>query len=474
LSGSGLTIQNPTQITNNNLVFLISYTAGTINETKTITVSGIGADLVYEVSLLTVSVGDAVSNGTVSPALATFTNPGNTDLDVDVSPISTHYIDPGYISANVSSLGSYNSSAISGTVTKDVIIRNYTGNKIVIDDIKQPVIAMTIGKTYIFDQSDSSNASHPLKFSTTSDGTHGGGSEYTTGVTENGTPGTAGAYIQIEITESTPDLYYYCSNHSGMGGATNIVPFNISVTSSSLTAGFPITVPNVATNNSLGISGSALAKPTLTWATPASGVITTPSGTTVGVAYTITPYDSPDTRTATIRWTASGSTKVFLPDGHDITYDVPGYSVTSTVESSTQEYLEKTIVLPKVSETTLATSTITGAGEVTASVGTYVPSITFAADSNPSTLITNANGATIPIQISSNQNWVLTNGSPGSKVVDPDGLDLLGSNYPFAINVSDNTTGSSRTATLTISKYNNTRVTGPAIADQTITITQNA
>jgi len=157
-----------------------------------------------------------------------------------------------------------------------------------------------------------------------------------------------------------------------------------------------------------------------------------------------------------------------------LTYDVPGYTTTSVVESSTQEYLEKTIVLPKIFEDTIATATITGAGEVTASVGTYAASFTFASNSNPDELITNANGATIPIQVSSNQNWVLINGSPGSKVVDPDGLDLLGSNYPFSINVNDNTTGAVRTATLTISKYNNSRVTGSAVANQTITITQNA
>jgi len=474
LTGSGLTIQNPSQITDGKLIFLISYTAGTLDETKTITVSGIGADLIYEVSLLTVSVGDAVSSGSVSPALATFTNAGNTNLDITVSPVSTHYIDPGYISANISSLSSYNLSGTSGTVTKTVIVRNYGSNKFAIDDIKQPIVAMTTGKTYVFDQSDASNSTHPIKFSTTSDGTHGGGSEYTTGVTINGTPGTAGAYTQIVITDTTPDLYYYCSNHSGMGGSTNIVPFNISLSLDSLNAEFPITVPNVATNNSLGISGNAIIKPTLTWASPSSGVITTPSSTTADVAYSTTPYANASTRTATIRWTASGTNKVFLPDGHDLTYDVPGYTTTSVVESSTQEYLEKTIVLPKIFENTIATATITGAGEVTASVGTYVSSFTFASNSNPSELITNANGATIPIQVSSDQNWVLINGSPGSKVVDPDGLNLLGSNYPFSINVNDNTTGSVRTATLTISKYNNSRVTGSAVADQTITITQNA
>ena len=65
---------------------------------------------------------------------------------------------------------------------------------------------------------------HPLQFSTTSNGTHGGGTAYTTGVTTVGTAGQAGAYVQIVISDSTPStLYYYCSNHSGMGGTANIV-----------------------------------------------------------------------------------------------------------------------------------------------------------------------------------------------------------------------------------------------------------
>jgi hypothetical protein len=97
------------------------------------------------------------------------------------------------------------------------------GNKYFIDGVQQDTLTLVEGGTFRFNQSDSSNDLHPLRFSTTSDGTHGEGSEYTTGVTTNGTPGQSGAYTQIQVASSAPTLYYYCSNHSGMGGQANTV-----------------------------------------------------------------------------------------------------------------------------------------------------------------------------------------------------------------------------------------------------------
>ena len=96
------------------------------------------------------------------------------------------------------------------------------GNKYVIDGVQQDTVMIGAGLTYKFDQSDSSNGNHPLRFSTTSNGTHSGGSQYTTGVTTNGVPGNAGAYTQIEVQNGAPStLYYYCTQHSGMGGEAN-------------------------------------------------------------------------------------------------------------------------------------------------------------------------------------------------------------------------------------------------------------
>ena len=84
-----------------------------------------------------------------------------------------------------------------------------------------PTLDLQEGGTYTFDLSDSTLSSHPFKFSTTSNGTHGGGSEYTSGVATNLAPGNPGATAILTLSASTPTLYYYCSSHSGMGGQIN-------------------------------------------------------------------------------------------------------------------------------------------------------------------------------------------------------------------------------------------------------------
>ena len=77
------------------------------------------------------------------------------------------------------------------------------------------------GGTYTFDQSDSTNTNHPFRFSETPNGVWtDGGTQYSTGVTVTGTPGTDGQ-TSITVSSSTPSiLYYYCTLHSGMGRYT--------------------------------------------------------------------------------------------------------------------------------------------------------------------------------------------------------------------------------------------------------------
>ena len=118
--------------------------------------------------------------------------------------------------------------ARSTTFKYTVTVVSSGGNKYAIDGNTQQYVVLFPGCTYEFNQDDSSNGGHPLRFSETSDGTHNSGSEYTTGVTTSGTPGSATAFTKIEVTTSTPQvLYYYCSSHSGMGNMVQ-VPDNYS------------------------------------------------------------------------------------------------------------------------------------------------------------------------------------------------------------------------------------------------------
>ena len=100
--------------------------------------------------------------------------------------------------------------------TIDVYVESdgYGGNVYVIDGQERRSLTLNAGTKYTFNHP----IAHPLRFSTTQDGIHSGGSEYTDGVSTS-----AGVTI-IEVSEDTPTiLYYYCDVHSEMGSDITII-----------------------------------------------------------------------------------------------------------------------------------------------------------------------------------------------------------------------------------------------------------
>ena len=183
-------------------------------------------------------------------------NGSSVDLSVNGSASST-YVSWNWFSGNTDS------------VTYRVVVVSDSGNKYRFRNsantatFAQSAVTLDLaeGGTYTFDGSDSTMASHPIKLSTTANGTHGGGSSYNTGVTYelDGSTVTESAYVSgyssassrkliITVAASAPTLYYYCHVHSGMGGAINT---NSTIGSSNFDGTIQSTVK---TNASAGLS----------------------------------------------------------------------------------------------------------------------------------------------------------------------------------------------------------------------------
>jgi len=135
----------------------------------------------------------------------------------------------------------YLQAPFSSTVTLGVIVAGKdathryngtgSGNGYKIDGVFAPYLTLSPGRTYKFNQADSSNNTHPIIFYLEADKQ----TEYTTGVTyyADGIKTTSAAYdtdfnaatdryTQIVVSDSTPTvLHYQCYNHGYMGNAVN-------------------------------------------------------------------------------------------------------------------------------------------------------------------------------------------------------------------------------------------------------------
>ena len=164
-----------------------------------------GGNFQYTVSIEAVSI-----VGTTAAAVSNTT---------DVQLVNTTGLQVGHVvtgtgisgTAQISSINSPTSISLNTAQTiGDNVSLTFTANKYSLFDQVQPTLTLYRGNTYIFTHP----AAHPIRISTVVDGTHSGGTAYTTGVTA-----TSSTVTTFVVGETAPEqLFYYCANHAKMGG----------------------------------------------------------------------------------------------------------------------------------------------------------------------------------------------------------------------------------------------------------------
>ncbi len=251
-------------------------------------------------------------------------------------------------------------------------------------------------------------------------------------------------------------------NTSGMPASTNPGTLTNSRNGDNIVYTLPVTVPTEATAGTVTINGTATLKNTLTWeqgnvASP--GVIATPNGTAVGIAYYNSPFEEATSRTATITYTCLATEVLTLSSYTDSGAGYPVGASISSALSNDDGQLVITVVVPILTGDTTATPTITATGAATATLGTTTTpqAINQAGDDVVISGTWNVNGSASP-----SDNWLLLNGVNGTAALTP--------GNSFTIGATENTTGSSRTGTITLATTN-TRVSAN-VPNQVITINQ--
>ena len=344
------------------------------------------------------------------------------------------------------------------------VVSTGSGNKYVIDGTTQQTISLSKSIKYRFDVSDSSMSNHPFRFSTTSDGTHGGGSQFTTGITTSGTAGSAGAYVEVQLEQDAPDhLAYYCGNHSGMGGSVRTSPIGdanfasfanaFTFPTSDGTSGQVLQTNGSATLSFATVSGGGSGSSVTTYSTaadlPLSGnsagdlayvtatnrlyvstgsgwysislVNTSPSITSVQDASSnVTPFTLATDGSATvITITASDPEDVPLTYGYSVTSGslTNGGGTTATVTQGTGSNTNQFTITPTTNSAYVGsfTLTFTASDQVNTATSANTFSLLFTVNnSNYTTALITTNGST-------GENQSVTDGSSNSRTITVNG-----------------------------------------------------
>ena len=153
------------------------------------------------------------------------------------------------VAQNASTLNSLNAMFTAVENITVTVVNDGGTNKFAFNGVTAPAITLVKGFTYTFDVSASSVSGHPLAFKDS------GGSAFTTGVTTNGTAGSAGANVVLAVPSTgTMPARYYCTTHgNGMGNTIATQTNDIATVADSTT----ITNINTIVNNLSTISTKA-------------------------------------------------------------------------------------------------------------------------------------------------------------------------------------------------------------------------
>ena len=170
-----------------------------------------------------VGLGTSVSSGSVIRV-------GNYSAGINLNFSSNNLHINGNIPTTSGQIIKYDGSNIKWDNPNEITYTvTVSSSKFYLNGVETPSISIQPGFTYTFDQSASSNATHPLRFYTSAGGV-GNTNIYSTNVTTGGTAGSSGAYTKITVTNSTTTLLYYgCYAHSGMGGSSFNMISSVSV-----------------------------------------------------------------------------------------------------------------------------------------------------------------------------------------------------------------------------------------------------
>ena len=240
--------------------------------------AGIGGDnttyyCIFETGTNNFEVGLGTLNGSASTLARTYViSSSNSDAKVSFAGATEVFCTVPGAKIGLPTPEEYGSSSAPKVITVTVAAKSgnhpyqsaggASANAYYFDGLESPAITLSGADSsypyyYRFDQSDSSNSSHPLRFYLEADKS----TAYTTNVTTNGTAGSSGAYTQIAVDENTPNiLYYQCSSHAYMGNFVNVVSNKINsnlTTIGDIVVGSKLKLPTNTANKILVADGTS-------------------------------------------------------------------------------------------------------------------------------------------------------------------------------------------------------------------------